>query len=246
MRSAIRPFLRRSAVDNTLDWVRFRLDTFPRAMPGLRPVDYQELPWIGLNLKGAYRTQALGTRWDAMAPAIEELGCTSAVDVGSNSGWFVFKLAERGIPVVGVEGLERLVRISHYARRRLRQPSAGFLLMAVDPDTVSLVPRADCTVLLSVWHHFVRDFGLEAATAMLTSLWNNTAKVLFFETGESDEMPRWWRLPEMLPDSRAWLEHYLTNTCESSDLRHLGWHETTSPKGIVSRRNLFAVVRRGV
>jgi hypothetical protein len=246
MRSIIQPLLRRSAADHTLDWLRFRLDTFPRAMPWIRPVDYQELPWVGLNVRHAYRTQALATRWDAMAVVIEETGCSNAVDIGSNSGWFVFKLAERDIPAVGVDGDERLIRISQYARRRLQQANAGFLLMSVDPRTVRLVPGADCTILLSVWHHFVRDHGLEAATAMLAQLWRNTGKVLFFETGESDEMPAWWRLPEMLPDSRTWLERYLADSCDGGDPKQLGWHETTSRDKVVSRRNLFAVVRRGV
>jgi hypothetical protein len=239
----IRAFLRRSAVDRPIDWVRFRLDTFPRALPRIRQVDYQELPEIGLHAKHAYRTQAVRTRWAAMSPLIAESRCTTAVDIGSNSGWFVFTLAGRGITTVGIEGDERLIRISHYARGRLRARSSGFLLMTVDPVTVRLVPRADCTIVLSVWHHLVRDYGLETATTILANLWENTSKVLFFETGESAELSPSWGLPEMEPDSRGWLEHYLSDVCAGGGIRHLGLHETISPEGIVSRRNLFGVVR---
>jgi SAM-dependent methyltransferase len=243
MREHVRPILRRSAADNAIDWMRFRLDTFPRSMPKLKPPDYQELPWIGLHVEHAYRPEATTSRWNAMAPVVEELGCSTAVDVGCNTGWFPFSLAERGVASVGIDGDERLLRIAQYAMRRLPQFDVGFLHLLVSPRTVSLVPHADCTVLLSVWHHFVRDYGLETAGDLLGSLWEGTQKVLFFETGESAEMPASWRLPAMEPDSRGWLESYLSDVCPGSELRHLGWHKTTSPSGMVHQRNLIAVVR---
>ena len=71
-----------------------------------------------------------------------------------------------------------------------------------------MLPAADCVLLLSVWHHFVREWGLEAATEMLDAIWEKTGKLLFFETGEN-EMPPRCRLPPMVPDARSWLTDFL-------------------------------------
>jgi hypothetical protein len=66
---------------------------------------------------------------------------------------------------------------------------------------------------------------------------------MFFDTGE-DEMPPSFGLPEMTPDTRTWLEGYLSSTCAGSEVRHLGTHAAFDADGNPCRRNLFAVVRR--
>jgi hypothetical protein len=232
---------RRKPIDDVLDWIRFRADTFPRRMPRLRPIDYQAIPWIGLHVEEGYRPDALRTRWDRMLPVIKECDVRSAVDIGSNSGWFPLSFSDLGIPSVGVEGDVRLVRIALYARKQTDPAAVSILAMQLTPQNVSLIPNSECTLLLSVWHHLVRDYGLEAATEMLRTIWRGTGKVLFFETAE--EMPKSWRLPEMTPEPRAWLSRYLSETCNGSRLIHLGVHETVSPEKVKRERNLFAVVR---
>jgi hypothetical protein len=232
---------RRKPIDDLLDWIRFRADTFPRRMPRLHRVDYQAIPWIGLNVEKGYRPDALRTRWEAMLPVIKECDVRSAVDIGTNSGWFPLSFADLGIPSIGVEGDVRLVRIALYARKRTDPTAVSILAMHLTPQNVSLVPGAECTLLLSVWHHLVRDYGLESATEMLGTIWGGTRKVLFFETAE--EMPKSWRLPEMTPAAQAWLSTYLTETCSGSRVIHLGVHETVSPEKVRRERNLFAIVR---
>jgi hypothetical protein len=233
---------RRKPADDLLDWLRFRLDTFPRSLPKqFHRVDYQELPWIDLRVKESYRSAALQTRWQAMLPVIKAEGIRTAVDIGSNSGWFVFSFADLGIPAVGLEGDTRLARVALYTRKTVHRKMVGILVMELTPANVTLAPSADCSLVLSVWHHFVRDHGLEDATAMLATIWGNTRKVLFFETAE--EMPASWRLPDMSPEPRVWLSDYLEQTCRDSRIVHLGVHETVSPENVRLERNLFAVVR---
>jgi hypothetical protein len=174
---------------------------------------------------------------------IDDLDVQSAVDIGANIGWFVFAFDALGIPAVGVEREARSVRIALYARQRTPQPSrASFLVLDLDPTTLRFVPPADCVVCLSVWHHFVRDVGLEPATRMLRGIWERTNKVLFFETGEN-EMPLSWGLPRMEPDSATWLTSYLEETCTGSRIVHLGRHDAGLDGATTAMRNLFAIVR---
>jgi hypothetical protein len=114
--------------------------------------------------------------------------------------------------------------------------------MSVTPSTVGFLPAVDCVLLLSIWHHFVRQWGVEAATEMLAEIWEKTGRLLFFETGE-DEMPASWRLPPMLPDARRWLTGFLGDVCVGASIVHLGLHDALSPDDEPCRRNLFVVVR---
>src|SRR3954447_6857586 len=101
--------IRRDSVDRAIDWMRFRLDTFPR-------LDYQPLPWLGLER--AARSAGTDSRWTAMAAVLDEVNPASALDIGANVGWFTHKLASRGVPVVGVESNPKYYRTALYALRR--------------------------------------------------------------------------------------------------------------------------------
>lgn len=167
----------------------------------------------------------------------------SAVDLGANVGWFAFKLAELDIPCIAVERDARFVRIGLYARKKSGRSEASFLVMGLTPRGVDLLPPADCFLVLSIWHHLVREHGLPTATAMLSGVWEKTRKVLFFDTGES-EMPPSWGLPEMAPDPQTWLASYLAETCEGATVVHLGLHGALGPDNEPCERNLFAVIRQ--
>jgi SAM-dependent methyltransferase len=250
VRSFVRGLLRRQPVDDLLDWLRFRFDTFPRSVAWLRPLKlpelrsgtYHELPWVGV--RGGQRAESTKTRWERIEPLVVENGVRSALDVGAGSGWFTFKLAELGVPTVAVEHEDRALRIGLYTRKRSGLRDTGFLLVDVTPWRVRLLPAADCTLVLSVWHHFVRQHGLDGATEILAGIWAKTGRVLVFETGE-EEMPPSWRLPAMTPDPRTWLTGYLAQVCTGAAIVHLGLHEALDPDGATCRRNLFAAVRAG-
>lgn len=247
----VRRALRRKPLDDLLDWLRFRIDTFPRRLRlltflGLPQLDsagaYQDLPWVGLRT--GRRRESTNTRWAEIEPVVRELDTRSAVDIGSNYGWFVFALGGLGIPTIGMEREARSLRVSRYALKKapLALP-VGFLDGDVNPDSIELVPPADCILVLSIWHHFVRDYGLAETTRMMKGVWAKTGKVLFFETGES-EMEN-FGLPAMEPDARTWLGKYLSDTCSGSRVVHLGYHDAgLEPiRGTSFDRNLFAVVR---
>ena len=223
----------REGFDNVLDHVRFRIDTFPHGL-------YQPVA----SLPGARATRGIGSesRWEAMLPVVREQAVETAVDIGACEGYFSIMLGEAGIATIALEGDQGVVRTAMFAVRRSGLDDVGVLWLALSPGNVGAVPASDCTVCLSIWHHFVRYYGLDGATEMLATIWSRTGKVLFFDTGENEMTPE-YGLPAMTPDARTWLAAYLAETCPGSRIEHLGTHKAFDPGGKTCERNLFAVIR---
>ena len=231
--SLLRRIVTRSAVDDAIDLVRLRLDTFPHGI-------YHPVP--GLPVRAAKRADGSRSRWRAMEPTIDRLHVETAMDIGTNAGYFCIKLAERGVTTVAIDFDPACVRTVTTAVRRNRLDNVAVLSLELRPDMVRLLPTADCSILLSVWHHLVRFQGLDVATDLLAEVWARTEKVMFFDTGE-DEMDESFGLPAMTPTPDAWLAAYLRATCPGSRVEHLGRHAAFDADGRDAERNLFAVVR---
>jgi hypothetical protein len=223
----------RLAIDNAIDLVRLKLDALPDGV-------YQPVP--GLPVRRAKRAAGTESRWAAMEPVIERLGVGSAIDVGANVGYFPIKLAAHGIAAVAVESDQRNVRTTATAVRRNHLDNVAVMELELRPDTVDLVPTTDCTILLSLWHHLVRNQGFDTATELLRELWGHTGKVLFFDSGEK-EMPASFGLPPMVPTPQAWLTDYLQRTCAGCRVEQLGRHRAFDAEGLPVDRGLFAVIR---
>jgi SAM-dependent methyltransferase len=232
----------RRTINETLDWLRFRIDTFPRSGPlrRLTSAAYQPLPWVGAPGRRADGTE---TRWQAIAELAALLDVESALDIGCNVGYFTIRLAESGITTIGVERSPNNWRSALYAIRKARMRGASILTLSVEPDTVALLPSADLVLCLAVWHHLVHDHGPVAADAMLAALWARTRRALVFETGET-ETPGHYGLPAMDPDPQAWIAAHLDRMCPDGEVVHLGRHAAPRPGGGDCTRNLFAVMRR--
>jgi hypothetical protein len=234
LRRVAKRIVTRQTVDDVLDRVRFRIDSFPQGI-------YQPVP----SLPGRFATRGGGSqsRWEAILPVVREQGVDSAVDIGACEGFFSIKLGEAGIPTIALEGDPSTYRTTIYAVRRSGLDNVGVLALELTPENVVTVPGSDCTLCLSVWHHFVRYNGLDRATKMLKSIWGGTRKVLFFDTGENEMTPD-YRLPAMTPDPRSWLSGYLADALPASRVEHLKTHAAFDPSGEPCQRNLFAVIRR--
>jgi hypothetical protein len=195
-----------------------------------------------VNLHQAERGEGTLSRWRAIRPWLERTSVRLALDVGCNRGFFTLSLACSGVPTIGVEADPPTYRTALYAIRKAGIEDAGMLLMTLTPKNICALPAADGVLFLSLWHHFVRRYGLENATAMLSTLWERTGKVLFFDTGEA-EMPDSYGLPAMTPNPKDWLTEYLVKVCTGGDIVHLGTHEAFAPDGGTCERNLFVAVR---
>jgi hypothetical protein len=222
----------RRALDERIDLLRLRLDAFPHGR-------YQPIDALPGHVK---RADGSVSRWRAMRPLVDRLDVATAVDIGANEGYFSLQLGSLGVTTVALEAAPTNYRTALLAVKRTGLDNVGVLAFEVRADTVEMTPAADCTVFLSLWHHLVRNQGLETATAITARLWEKTARVMFFDTGE-DEMPDSFELPAMTPDPRTWLEGYLTATCPGSRVEHLGRHAAFDAEGNPCERNLFAVVR---
>lgn len=229
--------IKRFLQERVLDPLQFRYDAFPR-------LPYQPLPALGMG--DAKRSDGTVQRWGVIEEHIRGAAITSAMDVGCQIGYFGFALAAKGIPTMGVDLEEKSLRIARYAARKTGTEEVGFLSMAVSPKTVDLLPEVDLVLVLSIWHHWVRVYGLEAATTMLSRLWDRCRVTMFFETGEG-EMPPDYRLPDMVPTPRDWLGNYLENACAGAQVTHLGRFKAFAPGGDNTHntvlRSLFKVTR---
>jgi methyltransferase family protein len=242
--------VRRERVDDWLDSLRFRLDSFPRSswLRQFAHVHYQPVPVLGQN--DASRAQGTESRWRAIEAVIDglppdALHPATGLDIGANTGYFTIALAEKGISTVAVEPTPLCYRTAMLAIRRAGLTGrAAVLVLALDPTNQVLLPEADVVLCLSVWHHFVREFGFETATTMLERIWQQTQMMLFFETGEG-EMPTEFGLPSLGPDAQAWLAAFLAAHCEGGSVEHLGLHQAFDADLNIVQRNLF-VVRRNV
>jgi hypothetical protein len=211
----------------------FKVDTFHTLL-------YQPLPWLGITT--SKRTDGCDVRWAMMRPCIEDARPQTAVDIGASMGWFSIQLGLRGIHTVALESDPRSIRIMRYAVQKLQLENVYSLGMRVTPQTAGLVPAADAVLFLAVWHHIVKAHGVDAATAVLETIWSRTHRVLFFETGESKVM--WdFGLPAFEPDARTWLGDYLSRVCTCGDVVHLGTVPAPQPSR-EGERNLFVVMRR--
>jgi hypothetical protein len=230
----IRQVVDRKKVDGGIDLLRLRLDTIPHGL--YQPV--ASLPrWAGVT-----RAEGSESRWKAILPVLRRSGATTAVDIGANAGYFTIQLAHAGVATVAVEGDPINYRTAIMAVRRSGVPNAGVLALSIDQDNHWMVPNSDCSLLLSVWHHLVREGGIDYADELLAAIWAKTGKVLFFDTGEQ-EMPPEFGLPRMSPDPRTWLEGHLAQNCPGSEVEHLGVHAAFDAEGRPAQRNLFAVHR---
>ena len=143
------------------------------------------------------------------------MGVSSALDIGANVGWFTINLSLMGVSTVAVESFPKYSRVLAYAIAKLKLKNTGVLMLRVAPETVSLLPNADCVLFMSVWHHMVRDNGFDRATALLREIWQRSNKLLIFETGQR-EMPPSFNLPAMEPTAKEWILAYLSSQCAHS------------------------------
>jgi 2-polyprenyl-3-methyl-5-hydroxy-6-metoxy-1,4-benzoquinol methylase len=226
----------RSKVEHAADSARLLVDSFSD------PV-YQPVPELGRRYVSANRSAGTTSRWGAMRPVIEGVHAETAADIGCNAGWFTLELARLGLATVGIEAHPPYYRAAITALQRSGLRNAGVMVLELTPATLGLLAPVDCVVFLSVWHHIVHEDGLEGASSFLRGLWERTNKVLFFETGESEEFrSSGFGLPEMEPDPKLWIGEYLSQTCEGAEVKWLGTHPSSGPEAAVSR-NLFAVRR---
>jgi len=200
-----------------------------------KELDYHPMPWFGRAT--ALRSEGTLSRFSAIERALDERQISKGVvlDIGSHFGFFSLKLAEKGFFVYGVESVRERVFFSFLGAHRLKY---GFspIALNIDRSNVRWLPHADITLCLSIWHHWVRHFGLDGATEILSAIVERTRRVMFFDSGEG-EMGERYRLPFGEGDDAAtYLESYLGRLPGVASVSRLGIHQAFSPEDAAGSR----------
>jgi len=113
-------------------------------------------------------------RWEFIRGYIADTD-SSLLDIGCAEGFFCKRAADCGLSVHGIDMRENRIK---KARRDL--PEGKFEVMQITPDSVTKLPSVDIVLALTVYHHWVRDFGWEQANLILYELMKN-CRLLVFE-----------------------------------------------------------------
>lgn len=197
---------------------------------------YQPMPWIGLKTRK--RDESTRQRWRAIEQNLG-IDAGTALDIGSNLGYFVLRLAEQGFYRIGIDMAYGNVKIAQYAQRKAGIENAAFSVMAVTPDNIEILPAVDVVVFFSVWHHWIAAYGLESALRMLSITWRKTRHVMFFETGEDTEIQRFG----ITGKPADWVRSQLALTCTDATIRVIGEFDRGAHQKIRQTRTLFTVYR---
>lgn len=212
---------------------------------GKIPFMYQPLPWIGQ--KSLRREQSTLERWKAMEARLpEEPGF--ALDIGCNMGFFTFKLAEKGYFAWGIETAE-FQDISNYVVKKTGLTNAVFSSAKLTPDNVGRLPPVDVVLFLGVWHHMAKVYDFETTKMILSTLYQKTNKVLFFETGSS-VMKRYpfikYSSVEGKSDTESWLIGLIGEACPGSRIENIGKFQERDAIGVMPKlgmRSIYAIYK---
>jgi hypothetical protein len=205
-----------------LNELAFKLDTTKYLFD--RPTfDYQPLPWVGIA-DAQIRGEATNQRWESIKGTIPP-DAKTLKDIGCCVGFFCHKANEDlKLYSIGIDSDPRFIRIARYVATRYFTPEQEtFLELQLNPDNVSILPNTDVTLLFSVWHHWVFDYGLENATKILKETWLKTNKIMYFESGE-DEIAEEFNI-DFEGNAKIWLRNYLESELMNSEIEIVGEFE---------------------
>ena len=138
---------------------------------------------VKISTSGIEVSYQTGTRVDfeerltLLDEAVPE-DANSLLDLGCAEGHFTAEFADCGLFSIGVERQAHVVASAR--RSNADHANLGFLQYEVTPDTIDTLPQFDVVFLLTVYHHWVNEFGWGTAESMLRSL-GSTCDTLVFE-----------------------------------------------------------------
>ena len=142
----------------------------------------------------------------------------SYLDIGSQLGYFVFKMAESGFFSTGIEASKYPHNYANSLKIVNDNDNVCFINMSIDIQNVKNLPSYDVISILNVFHHLIYFYNFKDADIIMKELVSKTNKTLFFETGEFEEKGEYWSdcLSFMGEDSKKWVFNYLKSLGFSS------------------------------
>lgn len=136
-------------------------------MSVLRGTDYQ-----------THRRVDVEHRWDLIQDCVEP-NDSNILDIGCAEGVLTSRFADAGLFAIGID--KSIMRLSSAQRKNRLNEGVGFMQYEINPDTIQQLPEFDIVLLLTVYHHWCRDygFGWDAAEEMLQTLVDKSGKLVF-------------------------------------------------------------------
>jgi len=169
------------------------------------------------------------------------------VDIGSNNGFFSIALGKRGYDVIGYEPYAAFARGARQICERFQITNVSFFVKPLDPSSSRDVFDCDVSLVLSVYHNWVKQYGFEGANEILRNIWSRTRKLMFFELASTldnqyiagfETMPRMGATDE---ECRAFMEREILGGLSGGKIEFVGMMPTDYVNG---RARHFFVVRR--
>lgn len=139
----------------------------------------------------------------------------SYLDIGSQLGYFVFKLNDIGKLGVahGIEMDEVCCSYANALAYLNNKKKIFFMNAKLDSSFVSKIPVYDMISFLSVFHHMVHFEGFQTADNIMRQLYRKCNSYFIFETGQFDEKGYYWNesLSFMGDSPEKWIKDYLVS-----------------------------------
>lgn len=150
----------------------------------------------------------------------------SFLDIGAQIGYFTLQAANKGALAIGIERDPYFLALAQAQTVANKINSASFISLNITPTSISALPQVNVTCCLSVFHHWVREYGYAGADKIFSKICANTQE-LFFETGQGNEPVIEWQhhLSFMGENPIEWIGHYLKEK-GFSFVEHLGNYPT--------------------
>lgn len=117
-------------------------------------------------------------RWEVIKSHLDSTD-SNLLDIGCAEAVLTSKFSNEGLFCVGVERSKKQLGTAY--RKNRFNDNLGFVMYDVTPKSIDQLPSFDVIMLLTVYHHWCRDFGYEASEEMLRTLATIADKKLFFE-----------------------------------------------------------------
>ena len=147
----------------------------------------------------------------------------------------------RGSFVIGIEKNIPEFLYSSALASTLSLSNLSFYRLKVDTATIESFPKTDVVLCLSIFHHWVKQYGVDNALIMLRSACSKAQTAFVFDTAQPEELDTQWPpyLSFMKPSGPEWINDYLLS-CGFSTVHNVGEFKTSISS---ANRSLFIALR---
>ena len=203
-------------------------------------------PWLGIsegqNKLSVGQGRSSARKLDAILGLLPA-GTSTIVDIGANNCFFSISLAKQGVHSFCYEPDIEFLRIA-FASIDQGVKHISISSMAIDRETVKLVPQVDVMLLLSVAQRWLHTGGADEMKLILAELLMKTNKVIFFELPNMVESKKEAKYLQFLGTTVADFDENIKQlflSIGASQVQKIGQYESDHNNDL--KRDLFAIYR---